>query len=456
MSRPSLPPSTPTKHSGFVYGSGLLPSLQAARSSRDDPDRPLSAMSTGHQELRALQNTVNRMMAKVPFVVRESVQATLELLMRKNEDLQTQLEAGQTETTYLRKEASDLRKQSTLAEKNLEVSRDRVKFLEERVGLLEEELETRRKYSVRNARYIDRLSSSNKLMIESLNCMQSKESSHGIAESDLKAILLKAVRDNYQCKQTLAEMERRLEDLRERLKFSEKQSRKFQLQLEEIKSTGAVSLVEVKKLEEGPMKRRNDGSVDERLEALMKKNSTDPVELLSFVRHVLGHGAVCPVSLDVNEVAPHFCRADIAKALAVDVIVVFLRVPDADIVYKYTPRTPKKFTDVIFNTDVRSVLSSVLLSENMVRSNLLDSNFNHEIDGCPGLVVTRVLSVPLRSKALQQVIGVVHFLNKLNGEFFTEVDEFMGSLYADQVSLALGYTTFLFRCKYIKSLLGLR
>ena len=436
MSRPGLPPSTPTKHSGFVYGSSLLPNLPSARS-RDEADRPSSALSTGHQELRALQSTVNKMTAKVPFIVRESVQAIVELLMRKNEDLQSQLDASQAEALRLRKETSELRAQTIATEKNLQVSREKVKFLEEKVSMMEEDLDTQRKYSVRNARYIERLSSSNKLMIDSIQCIKMNEGKQEVPDNDLKAILLKAVRDNYQCKQTLAEMERRLEDLRESLKFSEKQSRKYQLQLEELRSTSEVPLEELKH-DEGPVKRRNDNSVDERLVALMSRNSTDPMEVLSFVRRVLSHAATCPTSMDVSAVASHFCQSDIAKALSVDVIVVFLRLPDSDIVYKYTPRSPCKYTDIVYHLENKSILSSVMTSESMLRSNMLDSNFNHEIDGCPGLVVTRFLSVPLKSKVLGQAIGAVHFLNKLNGEFFTEVDEFMAAVFADELSAALG------------------
>ena len=441
MSRPQLPPSTPTKHSGLVYGSSLLPSLPSARSGRDESERPASALSTGQQELRALQSTVNRMTAKVPFIVRESVQAVVELLMRKNEDLQSQLDASQAEAVRLRRESSELRTQSLATERNLQVSRDKVRFMEEKVSVLEEELDTQRKYSVRNARYIERLSSSNKLMIDSIQSIEMNDEKQDVQDNDLKAILLKAVRDNYQCKQTLAEMERRLEDLRESLKFSEKQSRKYQLQLEEMRATSEMSLEEVKH-DEGPAKRKSDNSVDERLVALMHRNSTDPTEVLSIVRRVLNHAATCPTSLDIHDVASHYCLADIAKVLSIDVIVVFLRLPDSDIVYKYTPRSPRKYSDIVFNPDERSILSAVIASENMARSNLLDSSFHHDIDGCPGLVVSRFLSVPLKSKVFQHTIGAVHFLNKLNGEFFTEVDEFMASLFADELSSVLGYSNF--------------
>jgi hypothetical protein len=274
-------------------------------------------------------------------------------------------------------------------------------------------------------------------MIDSLNSINDD----AFEDRDPKVILLKAVRDNYQCKQSLAETELRVEELRENLKQSEKQCRTYQLQLEEIKSTGSVSFVKAQKpTDENPVKKKSNATADERLEALIARSSTDPSEVLSQAKKIFSHIALSPTPTDVNTVACHLCSAEASKALRLDAIVVFLKYPDSDVIYKFTPRCFNIHTDIIYDIDAKSLLNTVMTTESVLRFNTLDASYDNDIDGCIGLKVSRVLSSPLKTKTNGQVMGAIHYFNKHDGEMFTDVDEFLGVLYAEQVGHLLRYT----------------
>jgi hypothetical protein len=86
MERPVLPASTPTKHNSFIYGSTLLPTLRSAVGASAELGltgvsaidvNSTNATGTGQEELKTLHNQISKMVKKLPFAARESVEVIL-------------------------------------------------------------------------------------------------------------------------------------------------------------------------------------------------------------------------------------------------------------------------------------------------------------------------------------------------------------------------------------------
>ena len=84
-------------------------------------------------------------------------------------------------------------------------------------------------------------------------------------------------------------------------------------------------------------------------------------------------------------------------------------------------------------------------------------SYNAEIDGVPGMITKKMLSVPLLNKGRDVVIGTMQLLNKKGNENFTEVDELYALMYADQVAALIvacqNYDNLCNRSEILKSLL---
>lgn len=107
-------------------------------------------------------------------------------------------------------------------------------------------------------------------------------------------------------------------------------------------------------------------------------------------------------------------------------------------VRKHTIRSDKSEEFELLSTP--SLVAEVLQKRTYVKhSDVTGTSFNTKIDGCVGVVVRNILSVPLLDSA-GRCMGVVHLLNKFEGKVgFTELDELFASVYAEMaVSTLLG------------------
>ena len=422
-------------------------------------------------QLKVLRANLSRMISKQPYELRESINGIVDLVLRKSEETQTKYDCSQSDCLKLRAENKALAARLHASEKADSVNKEKICRLEERVTGMKDDLDYRQKYSVKNSRYIATLSSSNRLMIDSLNAIKdedmrasgtittaiskghalnntnNKEPSTAISLGEstsfdrhaMKMTLLRTVRDNYQCHQSLVELEHRVEEYRESLRRSERQCRTYQLEVEELKRTRGsndvyVAAKAIPDDESVVVKRRTNSTFEDRLELLLSKNAMEPLEVITKMKMIFQHLSACPFSLDCSQVAYHLAHDHAARAIGVDVILIFLKCFENDVILKYSPRSQK--AEILYEEKV-SVLATVFATESPVRCNVLDSGFDLAVDGCLGLKMSRLLSIPIRSKRNGQIIGVIHFLNKTNGELFSEVDEMLGVVFADQAALPL-------------------
>ena len=85
------------------------------------------------------------------------------------------------------------------------------------------------------------------------------------------------------------------------------------------------------------------------------------------------------------------------------------------------------------------MLQAVLKAGTQMKySDVKNTLFDMKIDGCPGIVVRNVLSVPLKEEGSDHIMGAVHLLNKFEGKVaFTELDEIFATVYAEMAVSAL-------------------
>jgi hypothetical protein len=86
-----------------------------------------------------------------------------------------------------------------------------------------------------------------------------------------------------------------------------------------------------------------------------------------------------------------------------------------------------------------SILAEVIATGKVLKhSDLKSSPFDLKIDGCPGIIVRNILSVPLKNETTGRVLGAIHLINKIGGKIgFTELDETFASYYALSATTSL-------------------
>jgi hypothetical protein len=119
-----------------------------------------------------LEKTVNKIVSKLPFELRESVTAVITMAMTSAENVQKDLDICYHEIAVLR---NDLNKKSTdakILKKSCSLYEERVRSLEENVAVLRDNIDSRQKFSVKNKSAMTRLSSTNRMLIDALDALQ--------------------------------------------------------------------------------------------------------------------------------------------------------------------------------------------------------------------------------------------------------------------------------------------
>jgi hypothetical protein len=126
------------------------------------------------------------------------------------------------------------------------------------------------------------------------------------------------------------------------------------------------------------------------------------------------------------------------QVLDVDMMCIFiLNLDTPKRVSKYTIRSEK--AEEINLSGPKSIVDDVIQSGKLVRhSDVKSSIFHTEIDGCPGIIIRNILSVPLIDEKTNQAIGAIHFHNKFEGTAsFSILDETFAVLYAEMAVTAI-------------------
>jgi len=201
---------------------------------------------------------------------------------------------------------------------------------------------------------------------------------------------------------------------------------------------------------------RNFGKMDDRFTALLKRDALEPLEGIKVMRRVLQFMANAPPATNLIEVAQYVVSRDMTKIFDAEIACVHLLSSSMNECYKQdTLRkiTPRSNDVETFDSreyrgsgkderEPTSIAWETIRSGHALRLNTIHgrvaSNFNKLVDGVPGVIPKRFLSVPLKNFLTNEIIGAISLINKNNpADAFSEADELMCLLLCDQVSALL-------------------
>lgn len=119
-------------------------------------------------------------------------------------------------------------------------------------------------------------------------------------------------------------------------------------------------------------------------------------------------------------------------------VCLFIKDPVRDnILLRYTVKSP--IPEEINTNDTTCVAAEVIKSSKIARINVVTTHpmFNPMVDCCTGVIVKRIMSLPIYDADTSRVFGCITLVNKSQNDLFSEIDEIFGLLYADQASLLI-------------------
>jgi len=256
-----------------------------------------------------------------------------------------------------------------------------------------------------------------------------------LKDEKLRNALLNSNREKYRSNKKVELLGNENESLKKKLEVSELRCRHLEISFAELTGEDNVKEFAFNLTATGKImnnKIRDYGVNDHLFKALIEKRTINPVESILQFRRMFHFMTRIPGTLKIQNVAGYLCSQHIMQVLDVDMICIYIL--DLDIpmrVSKYTIRS-EKFEEVDISGS-KSIVGDVIQRGKLIRhSDVKSSMFHTEIDGCPGILIRNILSVPLIDVKTNQTIGAIHLLNKFEGTTsFSTLDEIFAVLYAE-------------------------
>jgi chromosome segregation ATPase len=279
-SRPVLPGTTPAP------GPAGLRNVYASKSPPPPPAEVHSqfhapSANTNNQKA-LLEKTVNKIVSKLPFQLRESVTAVITMAMTSAENVQKDLDICYHEIAVLRSDLNKKTSEAKILKKHCTLYEERARSLEENIEVLRDNIDSRQKFSIKNRSAMTRLSSTNRMLIDALDALQSntkpgtaallskppgtmdmeardrpgllvpiskkptKETQHqeyeeteqklSMFQNDkLRESLLRVAREHYRSMKNAEMLDSKVVELRAALRAQEQANRKLKSELDEVK-----------------------------------------------------------------------------------------------------------------------------------------------------------------------------------------------------------------------------
>jgi hypothetical protein len=253
----------------------------------------------------------------------------------------------------------------------------------------------------------------------------------------LRESLLRLAREHLKSLKASEVMEKEISDLRDNIKTIERNNKQLKVEIEDLKLERGIDPVG-----EGDKSSDNSyivnttrfyGKVDERFKVLMNRHSIDSTDALIKFRRIVSFMVNAPSSMQFNDVIEYFTSREAHKLFEVELICVFIKQKKSDIMNKYTSRS--SLPQAIDVAQTKSIAGDVIKHCKVGRFNSLQRvmHFRPEIDGCSGVIVKKLLSVPLSVTAddNEHAGGCIQLLNRFGPTGFSEVDELFMLVIAD-------------------------
>eukprot|EP01038_Epipyxis_sp_PR26KG_P004167 gene4167-5931_t len=447
------------------------------------------------------QKMLNKAISKLPFQIRESISSIIGMIISNSEKVQKDLTIFQHEVGLLKSELVKKGNEVKTIQKTCDIYQTRLRQSEDIIDSLKDTIDYNQNSSIKNKSAMSRLATTNRMLIDSLDaldshnnnktittdnnnannnnsCLRSQSNpnlskgrprllapitSEGTTDKNLttaqdmeakmnafqndklRESLLRVAREHYRSMKNAETLEFKVQELRGKLRLSEQQNRKLKSELDEIRSLNDASgdaysdRFMSNDIPPTP-KQKSFGEIDKRFRALIDKNGFDPIDGIAMLRRILSHFASSPNTLEVKDMISHIVSRETMKIFDTSMICLFVIQPGSpNNLLKYTARS-LEHPDIIDMNETISIAGDTLKHGQIDRINVLSQSilFNPKVDGCDGVTTKRIISFPVVDHETHEVIGAVHLLNKgEHNEVFTDVDELFGLIFADQASLLL-------------------
>lgn len=440
---------------------------------------------------------VKKVLKDLPINTRETLTSLFHQTQMTIEKLSNDLVMSKSESNKLR---NQLKKNFIESEKTSRIIanyQDQTRISNINVRTMQEEVAQYRKKHIRNMRALNRMTSTNHMLIDALNVinMSNKyaekhskglrnESTNEIMESSspsslsdkgnfvsekLEETVMRLARSYYSSMKTIEMLELRVEKLRISTKKYNQKVQQLQLELDDMlgkqgeRYDADTDEEEMRNLDTSAKSttntifsvnpRRPYETIDHRFETLVNARTVDASEGLIQLRKAVEYLGNIKSKNDLNSLLQYFVSPELAKILSVDYIIIYLKpcvynikgseAFNSNIISKYTTRSSNP--EIIDISDLKhsTSIAGRVLSGNgkAIRLNTIDKvkSFNSDIDSSPGILVNRLMSIPLfknlDNEFCHSIFGAIHLINKHS--FFSESDEIVIGNYSKCISTNL-------------------
>ena len=285
----------------------------------------------------------------------------------------------------------------------------------------------------------------------------------------LRESLLRVTRQHLISQKANSNLDKELMAQRREIRSLETQNRALKSELDELKSvksadsrsTGSPApriqrLISGEDGEEEAKDERNNGEkrksrnkvfgkIDQRFEALLRREALTPEGGLMYLRRCLEFCQRAPTKLNTEEVISYTTGPGMTKIFDVDSAIVVLKPSPnsfeqrSDILLKYSPRSSRP--EILERSQYENSICGRCVKNQhsqRINGNLARSHYNKEVDGVTGLSTRRLMCTPLYNSFTGLCIGCIMLINKQDaGDSFAEVDELMHLVVCDQIALLL-------------------
>ncbi len=146
--------------------------LRASNISNNDCGvRPASAGGSIQFQLHSQEKILLKHIANLPYLQRENILSVFNFLSSSIVTYENKMEAACNEAHHLRTTTKQVLSERDISNKVLENYKEKLKIMQDSVETMRDHVDTQRNFSVRNKRVVERLSATNRMLIDSLEAL---------------------------------------------------------------------------------------------------------------------------------------------------------------------------------------------------------------------------------------------------------------------------------------------
>lgn len=488
--RPVLPETTPSP----ALAGGRTNAYSTMMEPRAKSSADVNAQTDSIDYRRPSEVALNRLVTKLPIDIRENVSGVVAMALTDSAIARRSMADISNEMLLLRAELKKKTAEQEQANQRCAIYADRLNIMEQKMSGLQDNIETHQKFSFRSKRAVNRLSTTNRMLIDAFEALQTGHQSHknsapslhndqsspvslqsGVQGSTsetssfmqangnpaknttqndkLRESLLRIAREHYKTVRMAETLELKVDELQGKLKVSDGKAKDMETELFELRDLNAERLnsgdyVRPSQQDEGNQLkiksiRETQDVVDEKLKRLLERNAFDPVDGLTQLRRLLAIFEGAPTALHTLETAFYLCSRYICKVFDVEMMSFYLYYQKT--LTRYSTGKMEVEMYHLHEASETSVVQEILKTGQPMRLNSMKEGrmpavYNPDIDGADGISVKKLLAVPIQDRRNKVTFGVLTFINKSRNpasSSFSELDEIFATMYAEHASTLL-------------------